>query len=155
MDIFNWSLLIMIILGFIIIIISILKVSKYTNYSNILDVDSSIKKVKEIIDQADLTIDDLTLASEEILKRFEEKQKQLLFLYDNLENKKNNKIDIKIDEPFVNKNIKNKKINMLHPMAEKVIQLSKQNMSPDDIAKKLNIGQGEIELIIKFGENIL
>ena len=40
-------------------------------------------------------------------------------------------------------------------MADKIKELHKQNMSVSDIAKVLNIGKGEVELIIKFGDDNL
>ena len=134
MDIFNLIFIFIMVLGFMIIILSILKINKYNNATPISNVDSYIKEMKDTIDQADLAIDDLNLMSEQIFKRFDEKQKQLLFLYEN--NKKS-------------KYISN------HPMADKIKELHKQNMSVSDIAKVLNIGKGEVELIIKFGDDNL
>ncbi len=156
MDIFNWTLLIIIILGFSIIIFSILKINKYNNAIPISDIDSSIKQIKNTIDQADLAIDDLNLMSEEIFKRFDEKQKQLLFLYESIEKKKMNvnNIDIKVDEKVINKDMyKNKKNIVLHPMSNKVLELANQNMTISDIAQILNMGQGEVELIINLGKD--
>ena len=158
MDIFNWILLIIIILGFSIIIFSILKINKYNNATPISNIDSSIKQIKETIDQADLAIDDLNLMSEQIFKRFDEKQKQLLFLYESIEKKKGNinNIDIKVDEKLINKDMyKNKKNITLHPMANKILELSEKNMTIPDIAKELDIGQGEVELIINLGKDSL
>ena len=79
MDIFNLIFIFIMILGFMIIILSIIKINKYNNATPISNVDSYIKEMKDTIDQADLAIDDLNLISEQIFKRFDEKQKQLLF----------------------------------------------------------------------------
>ena len=156
MDIFNWIFILIMILGFILIIISILKINKYSNATPISNIDNSIKQIKNIIDQADLAMDDLNLMSEQIFEKFDEKQKQLLFLYETIENKKptSNKIDFKADENLLYKNIY-KKSEKLHPMADKILEMSKQNMSVAEIAKALNIGQGEVELIIKFRRDSL
>lgn len=162
MDVFNWIFIITMIIGFIIIIISIIKINNYNNAIPISNIDKSIKQIKETIDQADLAIDDLNLLSEQIFKRFDEKQKQLLFLYEAVENKKStaNKIDIKVDENiFLNnnyeKNIKNTNYVNVHPMTHKIKELLSQNMSISDIAKTLNMGQGEVELIINIGKDNL
>ncbi len=163
MDIFNLIFIFIMVLGFMIIILSILKINKYNNATPISNVDSYIKEMKDTIDQADLAIDDLNLMSEQIFKRFDEKQKQLLFLYETIEKKKaisNSKVDIKIDENVLNKvdikqNNKKSKYISNHPMADKIKELHKQNMSVSDIAKVLNIGKGEVELIIKFGDDNL
>ncbi|WP_250278445.1 DUF6115 domain-containing protein [[Clostridium] colinum] len=158
MDIFNWIFIIIMILGFTVIISSILKINKYSNSTPISDIDNHIKQIKETIDQADLAIDDLNLMSEEIFKRFDEKQRQLLFLYEIIEKKKSmsNKIDIKIDENIANQGTyKNKKYIKSHPMADKIKELYDQNMTISDIAKTLNMGKGEVELIIKFGKGNL
>ena len=162
MDIFNWIFIIIMIIGFIIIIISIIKINNYNNAIPISNIDKSIKQIKETIDQADLAIDDLNLLSEQIFKRFDEKQKQLLFLYETIENKKStsNKVDIKIRENILvdnnyEKNIKNTNYVNSHPMAHKIKELLDQNMSISDIAKTLNMGQGEVELIINIGKDSL
>lgn len=156
MDIFNWIFILLMIIGFIIIIISILNINKYNNAQPISSIDNSIKQIKNIIDQADLAMDDLNLMSEQIFEKFDEKQKQLLFLYETIENKKpsSKKIDFKADENLVDKNIYKKNIQ-LHPMADKIFEMLKQNMSVADIAKALNMGQGEVELIIKLRRDSL
>ncbi|WP_317367344.1 helix-turn-helix domain-containing protein [uncultured Tyzzerella sp.] len=163
MEIFNWIFIFVMIIGFIMIIVSIININKYNNATPVSSIDGYIKEMKEAIDQADLAIDDLNLMSEEVFKRFDEKQKQLLFIYDAIEKKKNmssgGKFDIKIDENIskdINKEDINKKNHMsLHPMADEVKKLHKNGMSVSDIAKKLNIGKGEVELIINLGKGNL
>nr|WP_317358271.1 hypothetical protein [uncultured Tyzzerella sp.] len=158
MDLFNLIFIFLMILGFIIIIISIVKLNKYSNSTPISNVDNYIKEMKDTIDQADLAIDDLNLMSEQIFKRFDEKQRQLLFLYETIEKKKamsSGNVDIKIDEEALPNNKPKKKYVSNHPMANEIKELHKQNMSISDIAKTLNIGKGEVELIIKFGEDSL
>lgn len=156
MDIFNWIFILLIIIGFVIIIISILNINKYNNAQPISSIDNSIKQIKNIIDQADLAMDDLNLMSEQIFEKFDEKQKQLLFLYETIEKKKpsSKKIDFKADENLLDKNIYKKNLQ-LHPMADKILEMVNQNMSVADIAKALNIGQGEVELIIKLRRDSL
>lgn len=160
MDLFNWIFIIIMIIGFMTIIFAIVKLNKYTNATPISNVDTSIQQMKQTIDQADLAIDDLTLMSEQLFKRFDEKQKQLLFLYETIEKQntaKNSKIDFTADEPLINKDMyKNSKPKQKtiasHPMADKIKELSDKNMSVADIAKALDMGQGEVELILKFGK---
>ncbi len=158
MDLFNLIFIFLMILGFIIIIISIVKLNKYSNSTPISNVDNYIKEMKDTIDQADLAIDDLNLMSEQIFKRFDEKQRQLLFLYETIEKKKaisGSNVDIKIDGDSLPNNKPKKKYISNHPMVNEIKELHKQNMSISDIAKTLNIGKGEVELIIKFGEDSL
>lgn len=157
MDIFNCIFIIIMIIGFIIIIASIIKINKYNDAKPISDIDESIKEIKKTIDQADLAIDDLNLLSEQVFKRFDEKQKQLLFLYETIEKKKSQTsgIDIKIDEklPLDNtykKQAINKNFESAHPMASKIKELLEQGMSVSDIAKALDMGKGEVELIINL-----
>ena len=88
MDIFNWIFIFIMIIGFIMIIMSIIRINKYNNATTVSNVDAYIKEMKDTIDKADLAIDDLNLLSEEIFKRFDEKQKQLLFIYETIEKKK-------------------------------------------------------------------
>lgn len=160
MDLFNWIFIIIMIIGFSTIIFAIVKLNKYTNATPISNVDTSIQQMKKTIDQADLAIDDLTLMSEQLFKRFDEKQKQLLFLYETIEKQsmaKKSKVDFTIDENVINKDMyenskPKQKMIASHPMANKIKELSDKNMSVADIAKALNMGQGEVELILKFGK---
>ncbi|MBS5793542.1 MAG: DUF6115 domain-containing protein [Lachnospirales bacterium] len=158
MDIFNWIFIFIMIIGFIMIIMSIIKINKYNNATPISNVDVYIKEMKDAIDQADLAIDDLNLLSDEVFKRFDEKQKQLLFIYEAIEKKKNisNKgnVDIKIDED-ISKEIKKKNNISLNPIANRVNELYKEGMSISNIAKELNIGKGEVDLMIKLGKDNL
>lgn len=105
-----------------------------------------------------MAIDDLNLLSDEVFKRFDEKQKQLLFIYEAIEKKKNisNKgnVDIKIDED-ISKEIKKKNNISLNPIANRVNELYKEGMSISNIAKELNIGKGEVDLMIKLGKDNL
>ena len=158
MGVFNWIFIFIMVIGFIMIIVSILNINKYNNATPISNIDDYIKKMKNTIDQADLAIDDLNLMSEEIFKRFDKKQKQLLFLYETKKKKKNvsnNKFDIKIGEDTLNLNTKQKYTSSLHPMASKINELYEQNMSVSEIAKTLNMGKGEVELIINLGKDSL
>lgn len=159
MSIFNWIFIFIMIIGFVMIIVSIIKINKYNNAMPISNVDNYIKEMKNTIDQADLAIDDLNLMSQEIFKRFDEKQKQLLFLYETIEKKKNisnNKVDIKIGEHTLKNDIKENTHSInTHPMANKIKELYRQNISVSEIAKILNMGKGEVELIIKLGKDSL
>lgn len=158
MDIFNWIFIFIMIIGFIMIIMSIIRINKYSNATTVSNVDAYIKEMKDAIDKADLAIDDLNLLSEEIFKRFDEKQRQLLFIYETIEKKKNisnkSNIDIKIDED-IPKEIKKKNNISLNPTASRVNELYKEGMSISNIAKELNIGKGEVDLIIKLGKDNL
>ncbi len=150
MDTFNLIFIIVMFIGFAIIILSIIKLNKYDNAKPISQVDNSIKEISQAIDKADLAMDDLNLLSEEIFKRFDEKQQQLLFLYNAVEKNQisPNSIDIKIN-PEYNK----KKPIKAHPMVDKITLMANQGMSIPDIASSLNMGQGEVKLILELGKD--
>lgn len=158
MNTLNLIFTILMIVGFIMIIYSIVMINKNNNTTPISDIDNSIKKIQDAMDKADLAIDDLNLLSEKIFKNFDEKQKQLLFLYDAIEKKKaisnnNSRVDIKLDEKvLMPKKQDNKKIINSHPMAKKINEMALRGMSVPDIAKTLNMGQGAVELIINLGK---
>lgn len=156
MDTFNLIFIVIMFIGFAVIIFSIIKINKYNNAKPISLVDTSIKEMNEAIDKADLAIDDLNILSEEIFKRFDEKQQQLLFLYNAVQKNQisPNAIDIKINTDE-NMNKLNKKPIKAHPMAPKISEMLEKGMSVPDIASSLNMGQGEVKLIIELGKDSL
>lgn len=160
MDMFNLIFMCLMTIGFITIIYSLVKLNKLEKSVPLSSLDKSLSEVKNALNEADIAIEDLNLISEEMFSQFEKKKKELMFLYEAIENKRNNinklnleekhNLDIKLDKfSPIEKNYENNKIN--HPLLPKIKKLLDENYSLNEIAKELNIGQGELDFIIKLG----
>lgn len=162
MDTFNLIFMLIMIFGFTIIIFGLVKLNKEDNGVPLSSFDKSLNEVKDALTQADIAIEDLNFISEEMFKQFEEKKKEFMFLYDAIEKKKgnSNKSSIDISTPKFsyldekdtkNSDKKTEKNYINHPMLPKIKDLMSKNYSLPEIAKELNIGQGELSFIIQLG----
>ena len=168
MDTFNLIFMLIMIFGFTIIIFGLVKLNKQDNGVPLSSFDKSLNEVKDALTQADIAIEDLNFISEEMFKQFEEKKKEFMFLYDAIEKKKgnSNKSSIDISTPKFSyldekdtknfdknteKTQKTEKNYINHPMLPKIKDLMSKNYSLPEIAKELNIGQGELSFIIQLG----
>ncbi|MBR1735531.1 MAG: hypothetical protein IJ736_00745 [Firmicutes bacterium] len=101
------------------------------------------------VEEADSAMNELNGLSEEVFKEFEEKYNELLFLYQMIEDKKDeNSIDKKVSA----KNRK-RKFRYSNPKLQEIKNLAKEGLSVAEIAKKLDIGQGEVQLIMQLGKD--
>ncbi|MDE6181918.1 MAG: hypothetical protein K2F59_01755 [Eubacteriales bacterium] len=157
MDTFNLVFMFIMVIGFSIIIFSLIKLNKEDKATPLSSFEKSLSEVKDALGQADIAIDDLNFISEEMFKQFEEKKKELMFLYDAIEKKKGSEFNIDISAPKFSyleeeKNLEIKNKNTInHPMLPKIKELMDKNYSLPEIAKALNIGQGELKFIIELG----
>ncbi len=143
---------------------------KYINEMN-----SKKKELKEIIEDAKDMIEELNKFSDYIVTQMDIKNKELLInlkAYDEKLNSleaKANKYSYK-NEPvienvyidqveypeydYAEKNINNgrEKAPQISNKYKQVIEMSNQGMSCTEIARELNIGKGEIELILELGK---
>lgn len=171
MDTFNLIFIVLIIVGFFIIIISLILINKTQETGTpIEELDEAMKKIKNTIDQADLTMDDLNFLSERVLQRFDEKQKELVFLYGSMDGKdielsesvqeepEKPIIDIKSDEEIpISKvsNVSRDELVKIHPLFPEIRDSLMAGESVPKIAKSLNMGQGEVQFIMGLGKEFL
>lgn len=160
MDTFNLIFVFLMVIGFIIIIYSLVKINKSPKDVPIFESDKSLVQVKQALSQVDIAIDDLNYMSEEVIKIFDQKKNELISFYNLAENKKyntqNSRIDIKLGEEdnILKKNkapVRNIKA-LNNPLLPKIKELLEQKLDIPEIAKILNIGSGEVELIIELGK---
>lgn len=148
MDNFNIVVIALMLIGFIFIVYAIVCLSKMEKPKASTEVDESIKQVRTAVDKADLAMDDLNVLAEKIFDQFDEKQKELLFLYEQLERKalpdeeKENSVGMK--NPIKR-----------HPRLPQIKELLKKGKSTDEIAKELEMGKGEVALIVELGKELL
>lgn len=168
MDIFNLVFIVLIIIGFFLIIISLVLINKTQETGTpIQELDEAMKKIKDTIDQADLTIDDLNFLSERVFQRFDEKQKELVFLYGTMEGNKqisnqnntrgrqSSNLDFKFDEKISVRNVNNQDLLKIHPLFPEIRDSLIAGRSVVSIAKSLNMGQGEVQFIMGLGKEYL
>lgn len=136
--------------------------------------DNLIKTINE----ADDAIEQLNDISKQIFLQQEEKYQELLYLYEIIEQKKKELTDIseaslknkenmavKLDKEIEEQDILELKENIIEKKSEKksdknineiiskydeIFELSRQGLSIVEIARKLNMGQGEVGLILDF-----
>lgn len=168
------------IVGIILVVISLILGVKRTEEIEMNQLDSTTEKQNElikVIEDADDAIEQLNSVSKSIFEEQEQKYQELLYLYQIIDDKKQELLnvfdkvtsvefkenlneDIK-KESFKVTDINNKKdennfvaTNSKH---NEIIDLYNSGHTVTQIAQQLNIGQGEVSLIIKLnkrGENI-
>lgn len=171
MDFFLWVLSLMLAVGAFFIIYAIAKKdvsSDRTDEQHINFLEKSLEQklsnLGSSVNQADETLDQLEGMSKNMLKEFDDKYSELLFLYNLIDEKQKmmsnndnhiaNNLDIKsehiaIDYIVGDKTILSKKISA-NPKIAKVIDLHKKGMDIEEIAQIMDMGKGEINLIFNL-----
>ncbi|MBR1444825.1 MAG: hypothetical protein IJ583_14985 [Firmicutes bacterium] len=133
--------------GICLIIAALIKDEK--KEENNTDADAIEMLLNKSVEEADSAMNELNGLSEEVFKEFEEKYNELLFLYQMIEDKKSeNSVDTKVSA----KNRK-RRFRYSNPKLQEIKSLAKEGLSVAEIAKKLNIGQGEVQLIMQLGKD--
>lgn len=160
-------LICLIFVGFGLIIFSVFR--KESTYKiNVEEAKAVQEDLNVAIEDADGAINELNGLCSNAFDEFEEKYQELLFLYQMIEEKKNNSsLNIKVDNENTkaekksakektvsskkNEN-KTRKSNYANPKLSDILKLQKQGLSIAEIAKELNMGQGEVKLIAELGK---
>lgn len=143
----NIILVCLIFVGFALIIFAVFR--KEDNFK--FNIDEAKEKeilLNKSISDADNAIDELNKFCSDAFEEFEEKYQEMLFLYQMIEEKKKETIN---DVAYGSKMPKGKS-NYNNPKLKEIRMLQKQGLSTAEIAKKLNMGQGEIRLISELGK---
>ncbi|MGO1367916.1 MAG: DUF6115 domain-containing protein [Senegalia sp. (in: firmicutes)] len=126
----------LLILGIILIVISIILLIKYNNDENI-----KMMKINQVYDE----IDEYSNALNDIISNLEYLMKDDKIEEEKLENK-----DIK--EKKIKEEHTNKEYIKENTFKEDILLLHKNGKSKDEIAKILNKGKREIEIILKLND---
>lgn len=121
-------------LGVLLIIISIILIIKYKNDENI-----KMMKINEIyseIDEYSNTLNDIIINLEDLVGN------------DNKNYQNNNSQKKELDNIIINKNKNSKQKNI----KEEMLSLYKNGKTSDEIAKMLNKGKREVEIILKLND---
>lgn len=100
--------------------------------------------------EADNAMDEFNNLSKDVFTEFDEKYKELLFLYEMLDSKKNDSTK-EVKEAV--KKAEEKISIMVNPKLKEILELKNKGMSISNIAKTLNMGQGEVQLILNLSRN--
>lgn len=165
METINVIFILCIVFGFILMVYALILAQKNVNEKNeIFTIEEGIKKIKVSINEADKTIDELNRLAEQVFLQFDEKKKDFLFLYDLIEQKEQSiasKVNIVVDKDFLQNEDANSgdnsssiksSIKYENPLLKQILEMEQKGMSISEISKALNVGQGEIELILTLGK---
>lgn len=154
-EIMNTMIFFLIAVGIIILIIGLIFMKDKTSNASNKSFDKQIEMdnmLKTRINEADKMLQELSQLSSYIKSELEKKHKELLFLYQMIDEKKASSLKKTINnEESVPKNdeedlkasvfLNNKNYN-------KIIELYKMGKDTSTIARQLKIGKGEVELIL-------
>lgn len=164
MDFFQYMLIICFIVGCLFIIYSIINFhgsaeNDAFDLEETLLIGHKLNEFDSSLNNADIAIDELNDMSQTVFKQFDEKYQELLFLY-NLVDEKKKELESLSDPSAINP-IKAEKIDItvddetrpeisIKHYAE-ISKLRNEGMDVSEIAKTLNIGKGEVSLILELG----
>ena len=167
MDFFQWILILCLIVGAIFVLYSIVnfhgKAQKEDEQEGGLAsaealLAEKLSAYQSSVVEADEAISELNDVSRSVFKEFDSKYQELLFLYNLIEEKKQ-ELNQPIAAPIravppskvsyiVDDSTKKSAIN---PKFAHVLELSRKGMNVDEIARQLDMGKGEIALILNLG----
>lgn len=158
MGIFQIFLIIAVLIGMGLILFSFFTYENNSqpNATNYIEVDNTIKALDASINEADSAAEELDKMAKSVFEEFDGKYQELLFLYTLIDEKKRDitesyrknpsestiKTDVTIDEAY----------QIQNPKHEQIYDLQKQGYTVTEIAKNLNMGQGEVKLIMEMGK---
>lgn len=165
-----------ILVGILIVLMSLICIlhDKKTAHDYRTDLDRKKSELMEVIEDAEVLLDELNRFSDYILNKIDDKNKEInstfscieekFDLFNNLElskinnTERNNNILDNIVIPFdeiiekseENRSKNKKKIVPFEVKRDEVIKLKNSGFNSTEIAKRLNMGKGEIELITRM-----
>lgn len=111
--------------------------------------DDAIRTIGDSISEADNAIDEMNKMGKAILEEIDGRYQELLFLYNMIDEKsagiKTRRADVTVNEKT--------KAAYSNPKLVKIKKLLDEGQSVTDIAKGLNMGQGEVQLILNLGKD--
>lgn len=149
-----------VIVGIILIIISLVlnkETKKEEINFNLSEINKKQDELLKVIDEADNAIEQLNNISKNILEEQQDKYKELLYLYQIIDEKKEELS--KIWEKTTSLELKNdtsevlvNKINLDNPKYVEIIEMYNKGIEIKQIAKQLNLGVGEINLVLELNK---
>ena len=147
LDFFVYIIVIMLIVGGVLIAAASLGVGKNADG----DIAEKLDALENTVTEADETMTELNDMTKNAMREFDAKYQELLFLYNLIDEKQKNvdkaptapaRIDIVTDD--------SKKM-AINPKFANVIDMHRGGKSIEEIAKQLDMGKGEVGLIVSLG----
>jgi len=111
------------------------------------------------LSEADSTLAELDDKSKSVLRELDDKYKELLFLYNMIDDKKAMqtggnplptapapRVDVVVDDRT--------KRRLQSPRLQKILELQASGLNVSEIAKKMGMGKGEVNLILELGKDV-
>lgn len=163
--IFNVLIFISIVVGIGLIVFSVInfnpKEEGLDSFNTNLDTDRALEKLAISINDADNAIDELSKLSQNIFDEINTKYQELLYLYSFIDEKQKElslnyeKVDLSVsnDLHILGESNSQSTVTNLNNKHKEILSLYNKGMSVSEIAKALNLGQGEVKLIIDLGKD--
>ena len=181
MDIIQILLIITAAVGLFLMILTVLRLKDSRQGSDYFETGNSIKAINSSLDEAERAANDLSKFAESVMNDIDSKHKELLFIYNLIDEKKTETASLysaKNTPPRTNnakqtslpqdslQTVKNNipaqpkksdipaqsKKSDIHPKHKEIITEYNNGRSVAEIAKSLNMGQGEVKLIIELAK---
>jgi len=153
-DIFTYVVLGVMVLGIVIVIAtySSIKHSDYKINERRQSEEFAIRAINASMSEADQTMEEINRTAKSIFDEMEEKHQELLFLYNMIEERKNEEVGPASDIIFTEPRPKQRADHLKNPKLGKIKALSDEGLTEEEIARALGIGQGEVKLILSIGK---
>ncbi len=120
------------------------------------NLENTVKTIDNSLTEADKAAEELSDLSKNIFQEFEGKYQELLFLYNLIDEKKKEimssgeKTEHEAYESAVDLVVSDStpRMKFKNPKLKEIMELKKSGMSDENIAKSLNMGSGEVKLIM-------
>ena len=143
----------LIVLGIILVIYTYSRIrrSDYKINQRRQSEEFAIRAINASMSEADQTMEEINKTAKSIFDELEEKHQELLFLYNMIEERKNEEVGPASDIVFSEARPK-RSDSLKNPKLGKIRALYDQGMTEEEIARTLGIGQGEVKLILSIGK---
>lgn len=168
MDIFYFALILTFCAGSILIMYAMYNfhgegiVDEFGDRSDyfVQSIENKLKDMNMPETNPDYVYDEFSDLSNTVFKEMEEKHQELLFLYKLIDEKKNELSAFEVHKAVDNLSSKGVDVSVndnmppkyKNPRLKEIIELKNSGLTVAEIAKKLDIGQGEVSLIMEIGK---
>ena len=129
-------------------------------------IEEKLEAFGQTISEADSTMLELDDKSHAILRELDDKYRELLFLYNMIDEKNGAqakapeaaapaapkprapRVDIAVDD-----RTRRTRKRLNNPRQQKILEMQEEGMGLSEIAKKMNMGKGEVSLILELGKD--
>jgi len=161
MDLFQIILLASLIVGISLVVISMFIFNRENKNTALdyLERSNTIKEIDASIRELDNKLDEFDSLSSAAFDELDEKYQEILFLYNLLDEKKKELADIlSAENKLQRRSVSIKQgdgprvSNYSNPRAKQILELKDQGLTVTDIARQLNLGKGEVRLMIELSK---